>query len=87
MATCPSCEAPDLEVDEYELEEGEIITCPECGTSLEVTGLAPVELDVVSDDDDDDEDEDEEDEEEDEDEAGLDELDEDEDDEKEDWDE
>ncbi len=42
MATCPSCEAPDLEVDEYELEEGEIITCPECGTSLEVTGLAPV---------------------------------------------
>ena len=84
MATCPSCEAPDLEVDEYELEEGEIITCPECGTSLEVTGLAPVEFDVVSDDDDD-EDEDEEDDEEDEDEAGLDELDEDEDDEKEDW--
>jgi alpha-aminoadipate carrier protein LysW len=54
MATCPSCEAPDLEVDEYELEEGEIITCPECGTSLEVTGLAPVEFDIVSDDDEDD---------------------------------
>ena len=88
MATCPSCEAPDLEVDEYELEEGEIITCPECGTSLEVTSLAPVEFDVLSDDDDDDEDEDEDDddEDEDEDETGLDEL-EDEDDEKEDWDE
>lgn len=87
MATCPSCEAPDLEVDEYELEEGEIITCPECGTSLEVTGLSPVEFDVVSDDDDDEDDDDEEeDEDEDEDETGLDELDEDEDDEKEDWD-
>jgi alpha-aminoadipate/glutamate carrier protein LysW len=87
MATCPSCEAPDLEVDEYELEEGEIITCPECGTSLEVTGLSPVEFDVVSDDDDDD-DEDEEDDDEDEDEDDLDELDEDDDGkEKESWDE
>jgi alpha-aminoadipate carrier protein LysW len=87
MATCPSCEAPDLEVDEYELEEGEIITCPECGTSLEVTGLSPVEFDVVSDDDDDEDEEDDE-EEEDEDEESLDELGEKEhDDEKEDWDE
>ena len=87
MATCPSCEAPDLEVDEYELEEGEIITCPECGTSLEVTGLSPVEFDVHSEDDDD-EDEDDDEEEEDEDEADLDELDDDDErDKKEDWDE
>ena len=87
MATCPSCEAPDLEVDEYELEEGEIITCPECGTSLEVTGLSPVEFDVVSDDDDDDDDEDEEEDDEDEDEDGLDGLEEEDDAGKEDWDE
>jgi alpha-aminoadipate/glutamate carrier protein LysW len=73
MATCPSCEAPDLEVDEYELEEGEIITCPECGSSLEVTGLSPVEFDVIADDDDEDDDEEEEDDE-DEEEDGLDEL-------------
>jgi lysine biosynthesis protein LysW len=89
MATCPSCEAPDLEVDEYELEEGEIITCPECGTSLEVTDLSPVQFDVVSDDDDDeDEEEDDDDEDEDDEESSLDELDEDKDkdDEKEDWD-
>jgi alpha-aminoadipate/glutamate carrier protein LysW len=88
MATCPSCEAPDLEVDEYELEEGEIITCPECGTSLEVTGLSPVEFDVVSEDDDDDDDDEEEedDDEDDEDEeTGLDELDDDDAGEKEDW--
>jgi alpha-aminoadipate/glutamate carrier protein LysW len=87
MATCPSCEAPDLEVDEYELEEGEIVTCPECGTSLEVTGLSPVEFDVVSEDDDDDDDEDEDDDDEDEAEDDLDELDEDDEKEKEDWDE
>ena len=88
MATCPSCEAPDLEVDEFELEEGEIITCPECGTSLEVTGLAPVEFDVVSDDDDD-EDDDEEEEDDDEDEGDEDSLDElaEAEHEKEDWDE
>jgi alpha-aminoadipate carrier protein LysW len=67
MATCPSCEAPDLEVDEYELEEGEIVTCPECGSSLAVTSIAPVEFDVVSGDDDDDDDEEEEDDDEDED--------------------
>lgn len=85
MATCPSCEAPDLEVDEYELEEGEIITCPECGSSLEVTGLSPVEFDVISDDDDDDDDEEEEDEE-DEEEDDLGELEDDDgEQEKEDW--
>ena len=88
MATCPSCEAPDLEVDEYELEEGEIITCPECGTSLEVTGLAPVEFDIVSDDDEDDDEEEDEDEDDEDEEDDLDELDDDDDDgEKEDWDE
>jgi alpha-aminoadipate/glutamate carrier protein LysW len=86
MATCPSCEASDLEVDEYDLEEGELITCPECGSSLEVTGLSPLELEVAADEDDedeDDEDEDDDDEDEDEDED----YDEDGDDEREDWDE
>jgi lysine biosynthesis protein LysW len=89
MATCPSCEAPDLEVDEYELEEGEIITCPECGSSLEVTSIAPVEFDVVSDDDDDDdeEDEDEDDDDDEDEEESLDELEDGDDGEKEDWDE
>lgn len=86
MATCPSCEASDLEVDEYDLEEGEIITCPECGVSLEVTSIAPLEFDVASDDDedededDDDEDEDDEDEDDDHDESDGDE------DEEKDWD-
>jgi alpha-aminoadipate/glutamate carrier protein LysW len=46
MATCPECEA-DIEVDEYDVDKGDLISCPECGTNLEVTGLSPVELDVA----------------------------------------
>ena len=75
MAICPECEA-DIDVDEFDVDKGDQISCPECGTNLEVTGVAPIEFDVVSD-----EDEDEDDLEEDEDD-----LDED-DDEDEDWEE
>jgi lysine biosynthesis protein LysW len=58
MATCPNCEALDLEVDEYELDEGDAVTCPECGASLVVASIVPLELELSSDDEDDDEDED-----------------------------
>ena len=57
--TCPDCEA-DVHVD-TDADKGDVVTCDECGTSLEVVGLDPVELDIV--DDDDEEDFDEEDEE------------------------
>jgi alpha-aminoadipate/glutamate carrier protein LysW len=76
MATCPECDA-ELDVDEFDVDKGDVISCPECGSNLEVTGLAPLEVEVIGDDDDDDDDklEDEEEEEADEDE------------EEEDWDE
>ena len=45
MAVCPECEA-DVEIDEYDVDKGEIISCPECGVELEVVGLAPLQLDV-----------------------------------------
>ena len=51
MAVCPECEA-DIEIDEYDVDKGEIISCPECGVELEVVGLSPLELDVASHDDD-----------------------------------
>jgi alpha-aminoadipate carrier protein LysW len=75
MATCPECEA-DIEVDEFDVDKGDLISCPECGSNLEVTSVTPVELDVAPE-----EDEDEEDLEEDEDDEDA------EDDEEEDWDE
>ena len=54
MATCPECDA-EIEVDEYDVDKGDLLSCPECGSNLEVTGLTPLELDVVSDEDDDEE--------------------------------
>lgn len=59
MATCPECEA-DIEVDEYDVDKGDLISCPECGSSLEVTSVTPVELDVAPEEDEDETEEDEE---------------------------
>jgi alpha-aminoadipate carrier protein LysW len=66
MAICPQCDT-DLDLDPEELEEGEIVSCPECGTDFEVVTTSPLELNPV-DEFDEDEDEDEVDEEEEEDE-------------------
>jgi hypothetical protein len=79
MATCPECEYDEIDTDDF--EEGDTLSCPECGKSLVMTGADEVELA-----DDDDEDDDLDDEEE-EDEDDLDEDDEDDDDEDEDIDE
>jgi alpha-aminoadipate carrier protein LysW len=55
---CPECEA-DVHVD-TDADKGDIVSCEECGTDLEIVGLDPVELDIVEEDDlDDDMDEDE----------------------------
>ncbi len=48
MVLCPECES-DLDVDESELDEGEILSCTECGTDFEVVGLEPLELTKISD--------------------------------------
>lgn len=58
MATCPECDAELTDVDEFDVDKGDVISCPECGSNLEVTGLSPLELEVIGDDDDDDDDED-----------------------------
>lgn len=43
MPNCPECEnGLDIEMDE--VEEGDVITCEECGTEYEVVGLEPLEL-------------------------------------------
>ncbi len=43
MAICPECET-DLDLDEEELDEGEIVSCPECGRDFEVVTKTPLEL-------------------------------------------
>ena len=62
MATCPECEYD--EVDTEDMEEGDTLSCPECGKNLVVTGADEVNL-ADEDDDLDDDDEEEEEEEED----------------------
>jgi alpha-aminoadipate carrier protein LysW len=84
MATCPECDA-EIEVDEFDVDKGDLISCPECGSNLEVTSTSPVELEPADDDEEDEDDDDREDEEFEEDD-GLDESDEDESD-GEDWEE
>jgi hypothetical protein len=82
MATCPECEFDEIDTEDY--EEGDTLSCPECGKSLVMVGAD--ELDVADDDDEDLDDDDlEEDEDEDDDDDDLD--DEDEVDDEEDYDE
>jgi alpha-aminoadipate carrier protein LysW len=55
MVNCPQCDAA-IDVDEDELDEGDGITCEECGANLNVTGVSPLELTADASGDEDDED-------------------------------
>jgi len=46
MAVCPDCDA-DIEIDEYDVDKGQVISCPDCEIDLEVVGLAPLQLDLA----------------------------------------
>lgn len=48
--SCPEC-SEDVYVD-AESEQGDIVTCEECGSELEVVGLDPLELDLYEENDD-----------------------------------
>ena len=56
MVNCPLCDAA-MDVDEEELDEGDALVCEECGASLSVNSVAPLELTPDGDDDEDLEDE------------------------------
>ncbi len=62
MVTCPLCDT-DIDIEEEELDEGDLVTCEECGGELRVIGVNPLELEPLEEDDDEDADFDEEDEE------------------------
>jgi alpha-aminoadipate/glutamate carrier protein LysW len=59
MVICPECES-DLDIEEDEVDEGEIVSCPECGTDFEVVAVEPLELTRVEDEGEEEEDEEEE---------------------------
>ena len=43
-AVCPECDE-EVYVD-ADSEQGDVVTCDECGADLEVVGLDPIELDL-----------------------------------------
>lgn len=79
MAICPCNEEVEIEVNQLDAEEGDILSCPECGATLNVIGVSPVEFELIDEDDDDDDD-DEDDDEDDDDEDDEDDWDDDDDD-------
>ena len=63
MVLCPECES-NLDIEEDEVDEGEIVSCPECGTDFEVVTAHPLELKRTEDEEEDEEDDEEDEEEE-----------------------
>ena len=74
MATCPECEYDEIDTEDF--EEGDRLSCPECGKQLAYLGNDDVEVADDDDEDDLDDDDEEVEEEEDDDEEDDDEEDE-----------
>ena len=89
MATCPDCDYEEIDTDD--LDEGDALSCPECGRKLVLGEDGNLEFadgdDDLDDDDEEDDDEEEEDDDDGDDDDDLDDLDEDGDEEEEDYDE
>ena len=51
MSRCPECES-DLELDGYDLDVGETITCPECSIELKVKNVEPITVALIEEDED-----------------------------------
>ena len=48
MPACPECESV-LVVDTDDVEEGDVISCEECGSEFEVVATEPLQLSQVED--------------------------------------
>jgi len=50
VVRCPECGGV-LDLEEDEVEEGEILSCPECEVELEVVSTSPVQVNALTDED------------------------------------
>jgi alpha-aminoadipate carrier protein LysW len=57
MVECPVCDGK-IDVDEEDVDEGDTISCDECGAALKVVGTDPLELESAEETEDEEEDED-----------------------------
>lgn len=71
-AICPECDSP-IDVDEYDVDIGDELTCSECGSLLRVSSDSPLEFELADEDDDLDDEEDDDRDDDDDDDADLDE--------------
>lgn len=57
-AICPECDSP-IDVDEFDVDIGDELTCSECGSLLRVASDSPLEFELADEEDDLDEEEEE----------------------------
>ena len=57
MATCPECDG-EIEVDEFDVDKGDQLSCPECGSASRGGRNIPARTGPRADEDDDDDDDD-----------------------------
>jgi alpha-aminoadipate/glutamate carrier protein LysW len=48
LVYCPECDT-NLDLEEDEMDEGDVVSCPECGTEYEIITISPIELKPVED--------------------------------------
>ncbi len=46
MPHCPECDAM-VDIEQDEVEEGQMLSCPECGVDLEIVSTNPLEVKLV----------------------------------------
>jgi alpha-aminoadipate carrier protein LysW len=49
-AICPECDSP-IDVDEFDVDIGDELTCSECGSLLRVASDSPLEFEIADEDD------------------------------------
>ena len=49
MVNCPVCEGA-LDIDEEDVDEGDTLSCDECGADLKVVGTDPLEVESAEED-------------------------------------
>jgi alpha-aminoadipate/glutamate carrier protein LysW len=57
-AICPECDSP-IDVDEFDVDIGDELTCSECGSMLRVASDSPLEFELADEEDDADDEEEE----------------------------
>jgi hypothetical protein len=55
MVKCPMCDSA-IDVEEEDLDEGDVLSCDECGATLSVVSVDPLELESADEEDEDEED-------------------------------